>query len=126
MSAIRAVTAALLTAVALAGCPRPRPGVPETLRAPVVLRIDNRAQQDVTIYLVRGSHRTRLGSVTGLSAGAFELAPEAVDPAQEIYLVADPLAGTRRLTSERIVLRPGAVVEWTIEMELRRAVLSVY
>lgn len=68
----------------------------------------------------------RVGSVTGLSAGAFELAPGEIDPAEEIYLVADPLAGTRRLMSERIVLRAGAVVEWTIEMELRRAVLSVY
>lgn len=123
---LQVVAAALLTAVAPGGCARLRPGILETPRAAAVLRVDNRAQQDVTIYLVRGTHRMRLGSVTGLSAGAFELTPDAIDSAEEVYLVADPLAGLRRLTSERIVLRPGAVVEWTIEMELRRAVLSVY
>ena len=126
MSRARLVVASLVTVMAAGSCARARPGRVDAPREPAVVRVDNRAQQDVTVYLVRGTHRLRLGSVTGLSAHAFEIAPNEIDPSQEVYLIADPLAGPRRLASERIVLRPGSIVEWTIEMELRRAVLSVY
>ncbi len=126
MRPARVVVASLLAVLAAGSCARARPRSVEAPRAPAVLRVDNRAQQDVTVYLVRGTYRLRLGSVTGLSAHAFEIAPNEIDPSQEVYLIADPLAGSGRLASERIVLRPGSIVEWTIEMELRRAVLSVY
>jgi hypothetical protein len=100
---------------------------PRAAPAPIPLTVDSRYREDVTVYVLRGTQRTRLGVVTALTTQAFLLPATFSADAGGFRLVADP-AGSRRVsfTSESVVAQPGQRLVWTLESRLGRSVLGVY
>lgn len=92
------------------------PGAPVTL-----LRVQNDNWQDMTVYVVRGTSRFRLGTVTGLTRETFEVPRTLLSDAPELQLMADPI-GARHgeaYTTEPIPFAKGSTVVWTLTADLR-------
>lgn len=84
-------------------------------RPVTILRVENQAWMDMTIYVVAGSSaRRRLGLVSA-SAGANLRIPDAVvGPGRPLRFVADPLGNQLTASSFEMYVRPGQRVTITI------------
>ena len=84
--------------VVTAGCARHKPAAESTApapvaRAPILLHVINSNWSDVRIYLVRGTMRMRLGTVSTNSTVDFTIPADYLSGASSVTLVADPVAG---------------------------------
>jgi hypothetical protein len=126
--AARAIGLSLLVALTVLGCrkrdaetsPAPDPNTP------VPVEIENHFMGDVTIYLVRGSLRQRLGMVTALSTAEFTFPWRWLSQSGSSRLLAYPIAGARAQLSEPLIVQPGQWIKWTLEADLNRSSLAVY
>ena len=131
----RAVRASLshaavaLAALALVGCgrktdgestPSPNPD------APVLVEVESHFQGDVTVYLVRGGLRQRLGLVTALSTQTFTFPWRWVVSGGNNRLMAYPIAGAESYFSDPFDLQSGQWLKWTLMADLGRSSLAVY
>jgi len=131
--------AALLAAVALAAgacrtAGRERPGaqtaqpadstVQEQARA-IPLDVQNNYRADVTILLVRGGQRRRLGTVPPSSRRLLLVPASFAGDQGGFALLADPVAGSGSVLSQTVVVRAGQRLVWTLESRLSRSVLAV-
>jgi len=94
--------------------------------APVTLSVTNHNWLDVVVYVVSGTERIRLFTVTAAGAGEMPIPPRALQHNGEIRLLVHAVGNPSTFTSESIVAKPGSTVEWTIESELRRSSLAVW
>jgi hypothetical protein len=94
--------------------------------APVRLRVDNRYRADLVVYAVRGTVRSRLGTVTSATTGSLTIPAVFVNDPGGLVLVADPIGARSSLQSERFIVRTGQRVEWSIESSFARSSLGVY
>lgn len=137
--------AALLTALVAACSRAPRPAsVPSASPAPsatadsasnttaaasaraIPVDVENNYRADVSVILVRGSQRRRLGTVPP-NARRRLLVPASFAADQGGFaLLADPVAGGESVLSQTVVARPGQRLVWTLESRLARSVLAVY
>lgn len=78
--------------------------------APTTVVVDNRALLDMTIYVVRGGQRVRLGLATGLSQTKFTIPPGIVSGGTTVRFLADPVGSSRTPVSEEISVREGEEV----------------
>lgn len=92
---------------------------------PTSLIVQNNNWNNMTVYVVQGGERRRVGDVNGFSVAVF--------PANRLgsfggpggtFLVARPLAG-RAFRSEPLVFTPGRTLIWTIENQPAYSHLSV-
>ena len=126
--AVRTVALSLLMALAVLACrkrdaeTRPAPD-PNT---PVPVQIENHFMGDVTIYLVRGSLRQRLGMVTALSSAEYSFPWRWLSQSGTSRLMAYPVAGARAQLSEPLILQAGQWIKWTLEANLDRSSMAVY
>jgi hypothetical protein len=124
----RAVGLSLLMALTVLGCrkrdaeTRPAPD-PNT---PVPVEIESHFMGDVTIYLVRGSLRQRLGMVTALGSAEYTFPWRWLSQSGTSRLMAYPIAGARAQLSEPLILQPGQWIKWTLEANLARSSMAVY
>jgi hypothetical protein len=124
----RAVGLVLLVALTVLGCrkrdaetrPAPDPNLP------VPVQIENHFMGDVTIYLVRGSLRQRLGMVTALGSAEYSFPWRWLSQSGSSRLLAYPIAGARAQLSEPLILQPGQMIKWTLEADLDRSSMAVY
>ena len=104
----------LLAAAGIMACARgqasPAPG-PDTV---TTVRIDNRSYLDMTIYLIAGSQRIRLGQVTGNSTVVLRIPQQYVFGASQMRFIADPIGSNVAPISESITVIPGDEVILTI------------
>ena len=100
---------AAITTLACAGMRKPAPE-----RARTVVIVDNRAFSDMTIYVVSGTRRTRLGNVVGLQKTELTIPSSSIGNGGSISFVADPIGGNRRSFSTEIYVREGETVTLTI------------
>lgn len=103
---ISAAAALLLLAVVFAACAAVSTA-PGTARPQTTIKVDNRAYLDMTIYVLRGAERVRLGQATGASTSTFVIPPDVVQTATPLRFVADPVGSSRAEISEQINVRPG-------------------
>lgn len=103
------VTTAALLLLGVAGC-RSTGGPPPDQRAETFVRVENRSMLDMTVYVVRGAERRRLGLVNALSTQVLQIPRVLVDGAGVLRFLADPIGGSRTPVSEEIVVRHGDVV----------------
>ena len=93
---------------------------------PATLQVQNHHNSDITIYLVRGNVRSRLGQVVAAGSQRWTLPAPVVRDAAGVVFVADPIGERGELRTERVVLRSGARVVWTLESGLTRSSLAIY
>ena len=78
------------------------------------LRVENQASLDMTIYILRGTERIRLGIANALSTQTFRIPPHVLFGPTGLRFVAHPIGGTRNPVSEEITVSPGDEVMLTI------------
>jgi len=129
----RAVARRLVTAlvgIAMLGgsaCLPHRPPVEEDFGA-IMLRVENRGQEELIIYAIRGGLSDRLGRAT--VGTTFSVSLDAhVDGMGQVQLVAEPLGGkygaTQIARTQMLVLKPGMTVIWTIPTDHSRSFVEV-
>jgi hypothetical protein len=89
------------------------------------LIIRNNNWNDMTVYLVQGGARLRVGEVSGFSQEVFPAARLGMlTGGTGAFLVARPLAG-RPFRSENLTFTPGRTLVWTIENQPSHSYLSL-
>ena len=128
MRARRTLGLIVVVLLMVAGCrkrdaesaPAPDPNTP------VAVEIENHFMGDVTIYLVRGSLRQRLGMVTALGTAQYTFPWRWLSQSGSSRLMAYPMAGARSHLSEPLILQPGQWIKWTLQADLDRSSMAVY
>lgn len=101
---VRTLLAASLAA--LAGCNRPVETDIDP-NAPTFLVVENQAFPDMTIYVLEGGRRVRLGTVTGNSTNRFTLPKYLIRTLTSLRFQADPIGSNRAPVSDEITVSPG-------------------
>ena len=99
------VLLALASAACSAGGRPSRPGT--EFPATTTLEVDNQSFADMTVYLVDGGSRIRLGRAPGKATTALKIPPSMLGAARELQFLAEPLASSRGTVSDRIWVTPG-------------------
>ena len=128
MRVIRKLCLAVLVATTVAACrkrdtetvPAPDPNTP------VPVEIESHFMGDVTIYLVRGNLRQRLGMVTALGTTTYTFPWRWLSQSGSSRLMAYPMAGSQVQYSDPLVLQPGQWIKWTLQADLGRSSMAVY
>ena len=109
------LAAAVVVFLAVVGCRSNREGAPPPEpRAESYVRVENRNMLDMTVYVVRGGERRRLGLVNALSSQMLAIPSVVIDGSGVIRFPADPVGANRTPVSEEIVVRHGDVVQLII------------
>lgn len=101
-----------LAAVAALSCAGGRRPAPERERT--ILVVDNRAYTDMTIYVVAGARRTRVGTAGGLTQTRLTIPASSLGNGGSISFVADPIGGNRQSFSTEVYVRAGETITLTI------------
>ncbi len=91
----------------------------------VVVVVENRNWQDVTVYALRGGARVRLGTVTSMQTARFVLSTEMTGSTQ-LRLMADPVGSLETFTSEPVRVEPGDQVQWRLANQLVQSAIFVF
>jgi hypothetical protein len=87
---------------------------PGTLGDSTTVVVDNRALYDMTIYVLEGSIRQRLGTASAVSTTRLGIPRTAVGNGRDLQFLADPFAGQGNSVTQRIYVKPGDQVSLTI------------
>jgi hypothetical protein len=101
----------------LAACSARDPdgGTPSPTRGPATLEVENQGFYDMTVYVVDGVQRQRLGMARGNSVTMLTIPDRLVrGGAAPLRFLCDPVGGQGLPVSEEIVVQPGDVVELVI------------
>jgi hypothetical protein len=79
-----------------------------------VLRVENQAFLDMTIYVYRNSTRIRLGQARGNTVTKLTIPTSLMFGSTPLRFQADPIGGTRAPISQEILVSPGDEVTLTI------------
>jgi hypothetical protein len=116
---------ALVLALGAAGCARPEKPSLGKPRPAAMVRVANNNFADITVYVVQSGMRWRLGTVTGLSRQAFRMPRVAYD-AGDLYLLADPIGGSRGYLSPPVRVHAGEAVDLQLHATLSMSSVSVW
>jgi hypothetical protein len=105
------LTLTLLTATIACGSTRRGP-VPEAERTTVEVR--NQNFLDMNIYVLSGSQRIRLGTVTGLSTRTLTIPSSLVFGSATVRFEMNPIGSTARPVSQEITVSQGGQIVLTI------------
>jgi hypothetical protein len=94
-------------------------------RSPVLVEVESRNWNDITVYLMTGGLPQRLGMVTALGTATFKFSAHRLNTSGNVRLRALPVAG-EAFTTETILVMPGQVITWRLENDLDNSSLSVY
>ena len=83
-------------------------------REPTTLLVENRSFLDHNVYVLRGSQRIRLGTVTGSRNQRFTIPQNLVFGASSLRFQVDPIGATRQPISEEISVTEGDEVRLVI------------
>ena len=115
--------AVALGAGACGGQQKPSLGKP---RPAAVVHVANNNFADITIYVIQSGMRLRLGTVTGLSEERFTLPSRFAAYTMDLYLLADPIGGSRTYLSPVVRLRGGEEVDLRLHATLSMSSVSVW
>jgi hypothetical protein len=89
------------------GCSRNRAQTEIDPNAETRVVVDNQAFPDMTIYVLEGGRRVRLGLAGGNSKTTFTIPKYQVQTLTSIRFLADPIGSNRTPISESITVSPG-------------------
>ena len=93
----------------------------------IAVEIVNYHLSNVRVVLVRGGAvRYRLGIVSTNSSASFDVSESVLPSGARIQLMAEVIGGSDRVTTEEIRIRPGLVIQWTIETRLSQSNLFYF
>ncbi|MEP6688694.1 MAG: hypothetical protein ABJC36_10125 [Gemmatimonadales bacterium] len=80
----------------------------------IEVQIDNQNISDMSIYLLKGGTRWLVGQAGGLSKSTLKI-PASVAPTDlRVRLLADPIGGSRRVTTPVLIVPRGEKIYWSI------------
>ena len=88
--------------------------VPPPARGPATVEVDNRGFADMTVYVVDGGRRERLGVASGHSTTSFTIPARLVRDVTTLKFICDPIGGSALPVTEEILVEPGDVVSLII------------
>jgi hypothetical protein len=91
----------------------------------VTVKVVNHSWMDVTIYLLQGTHRDRIGVATATSTTEFHVSLRLFSAGAEYQLYGDPIGSRQTVRSERLHAQDGDLVTWTLEDDLARSSIDV-
>jgi hypothetical protein len=80
---------------------------PVPLQTDTTLRVDNNGFPDMTVYVLDGSQRVRLGIANGHAVTELTIPPQLVQGVTSLRFLCDPVGGDRAPVSDQIVVEPG-------------------
>ena len=86
-------------------------------RSTVAVEIDNRNYSDMTIYLIDGGVRLRVGSAPGLSKTTLSLPQGWHGAGGRVRLLADPVGSSAAIRTPTLIVAAGQKVYWTIGLD---------
>jgi hypothetical protein len=92
---------------AVLACSKNRPETAVDPNAPTILVVENQSFPDMTIYVIEGGRRVRLGMATGNSSTRFTLPKYLVRQLSVMRFQADPIGSNRAPVSDEITVSPG-------------------
>ena len=95
--------------------------VGETQSKGVTVEIVNYHLSNVRIVMTRSGARYRLGIVATNGSSTFEIAESLLPDGARIQVVAEVIGGSGRVATDEILVRPGLVIQWTIETRLSQS-----
>lgn len=111
----RWVGAAALCASVFACSHRAKPSQGSGPPAKTIVRVENQGFADMTVYVVVGGQRVRLGLATGSSTSRFTIPAYLIgNGIQQLRFIADPVGSNRLPVSDEISVQPGDEVVLTI------------
>jgi hypothetical protein len=127
MRFLRNTIAVAITAAALGACaPATEQAQLGALESRTTLLVKNNNWQEVVIYMMRGSMRTRLGSVNSMGQARFRISDTMLTGTGDVRIVADPIGSERTYTSPAINVVPGSEVELQVQNVLSISSFAVY
>jgi len=78
------------------------------------VRVENRNEIPMTIYVLKRSQRVRLGRVSAHETSVFTIPADIVGRTAFVRLIADPVGSNRSPISEEFTVAPGDVIEMVI------------
>ena len=82
-----------------------------TAEAPATVTVQNDNWLDVAVYVVHGTSRFRIGTVSSTSRRTFKLPREGASGAIPLQILADPIGENRRYITDAVTLAPGQRLE---------------
>jgi len=110
-------------ACAPAKAPEVGPGDPGS---EVVVRVENRGWTDVVVSVTAGGIWERLGMATAAGTVNFPVPWRKFETAGTVRLRADPANGGEPVYTENLLLAPGKLVVWTLQLQLEQSSVAVY
>ena len=89
------------------------------------LTVRNNNWLDVDVFVVRGTSRSRVGSVTGMSTGTFRV-PSDFSPDGVLQLMVDPVGSNGSYVTDKIAVNSGQRVELVVASVLRMSSFAVW
>ncbi|HEX6534001.1 MAG TPA: hypothetical protein VF041_05360 [Gemmatimonadaceae bacterium] len=117
-SAVRLLVGAMLGvgAVGAVACHRKveTQGAEAPSNARTTVKVENQGFADMTIYVLSGGQRIRLGLATGNQTSTFTIPSFLVGGLTPLRFLADPVGSSRAPVSDEITVKPGDEVTLTI------------
>lgn len=88
--------------------------------------VENHNWSDMTVYLMRGSSRIRLGTVTSMSERRFKLPRAATTSGTDVRIMADPIGSSKGYVTGPITVTSGQDVIFNIENNLALSNYSIW
>ena len=112
---MRAIGAATLCVSVFACSHRAKPNTESGPPQKTTVTVDNQSFLDMTVYVIVGGQRIRLGQATGSSKSTFTIPAYLIgNGIQQLRFIADPIGGNRLPVSEEISVTAGDEVVLTI------------
>jgi len=118
---------ALSSLLAFAACAgqRGKPGDDQVEAPATLLSVENRHWSNVTVYVLRGGARARIGTVTSMRTETFVIPAVLVGSVVELRLIADPVGG-EPYVSDAVTVGPGERIDFRIANNLVHSSLSIW
>jgi hypothetical protein len=85
---------------------------------PVAVRVENRSWSDATIYLVSNGLVQRIGIATAVATTTLWVPAQLLGQSSDVRLVTAPIGSNRSDATEPLLIRPGQLVELTLDNNL--------
>ena len=93
--------------------------------SPTTVKVANYNWLDVNVYAVQGGTRVRLGSVTSMSSGTFQLPARFLQQSAPVRLLVDPIGSTEGYMTNGIMVQGGQQISFSVQNALQFSSISV-